>query len=224
MKFAARSVLVLAVVIGMLAISNFAYKAYMYANCSGKGGTNWLGVSFSDEACADHSGPIDESLRYDATAAVVATAFLIGSLQSSRRIPKRRAATPSSGNLIDENRVVPARQPSRHKSRRTTKTPARILLFLALVMGILAVSDFAYNAYQVSIGFDTVSTLDGDGRRVITGDDNATKDKLAYLSRLGDLQRWDAAAAVVAVTLLISSSVMFRRLRRHRRRSRDHGA
>jgi hypothetical protein len=120
--------------------------------------------------------------------------------------------------------VVPARQPSRHKSRRTTKTPARILLFLALVMGILAVSDFAYNAYQVSIGFDTVSTLDGDGRRVITGDDNATKDKFAYLSHLGNLQRSDAAAAVVAVTLLISSSVMFRRLRRHRRRSRDHGA
>jgi hypothetical protein len=93
-----------------------------------------------------------------------------------------------------------------------------------LDMGIVAVSDFAYNAYQISIEFDTVSTLDDFGRRVVTGNDSATRDKFAYLNHLGDLQRWDAAAAVVAIAPLISSSVMFRRLRRHRRRSRDRGA
>jgi hypothetical protein len=85
----ARVLRVLALVIGILAISSFAYKAFVNANCSSDPATYWLGIKFSDDTCKNND-PVDESLRYDAAIAVVAAMVLIGSLEISRRIPKPR--------------------------------------------------------------------------------------------------------------------------------------
>jgi len=46
------------------------------------------------------------------------------------------------------------------------KIAARTALALGLVIGGLAISDFAYNAYQRASGLDAISSVDRDGRRV----------------------------------------------------------
>ena len=89
-KIVARLLLILAVGIGALAILDFAYNGVMHANCDTDPDHGWLGIRFPDAVCSDHRGIIDERLGYDAYAVVVAVAFFIGSLEISRRIPKRR--------------------------------------------------------------------------------------------------------------------------------------
>ena len=89
-KIAARVLLVLAIGTGLLAITDFTYQAVMHANCDTDPDHGWFGIRFSDAICEGYRGIIDERLGYDALAVVVAAALLIGSLEISRRIPKRR--------------------------------------------------------------------------------------------------------------------------------------
>ncbi len=89
-KIAARVLLLLAIGIGILGTTDFTYHAVMHANCGTDPDAGWFGSRFSEETCQDSRGPIDERLRYDASAVVVAATLLIGSLEISRRIPKRR--------------------------------------------------------------------------------------------------------------------------------------
>ncbi len=102
-KLAARVLLLLAIGIGILGTTDFTYHAVMHANCDTDPDAGWLGIRFSDEVCMGHRGIIDERLRYDASAAVVAAMLLIGSLEISRRIPKQRR--DSSARAINGDQV-----------------------------------------------------------------------------------------------------------------------
>lgn len=92
-KIAARIVLVLACVIGTLAIFDFAYNAYAETTCftrstSDDGGNTDREVL--NEECAVEVSRREKVLRLDATTVVVAVAFLFGSAVISRRLERRR--------------------------------------------------------------------------------------------------------------------------------------
>jgi len=98
------------------------------------------------------------------------------------------------------------------------KLAAKSLLVLAFVVGILAIADFALNAFTRASLFDSISTLDTEGRRVVVGTDDETMEAFKQLNHLEELQQVDAAAAVLAAAFLIGSSVISRKLRRYRRK------
>jgi hypothetical protein len=125
--------------------------------------------------------------------------------------------TSSEGSVELEAKVATTPRPSHHKSRRRKKIAARILLILGLVIGVLAISDFVYNAAERASGFGAISVVDEDGRRVVNGADTDTIDALRYLSHFDELQQMDAAAVLLAAACVITSTVISRRIRRHRR-------
>jgi len=94
------------------------------------------------------------------------------------------------------------------------KIAARTALALGLVIGGLAISDFAYNAYQRASGLDAISSVDRDGRRVGNGGDDPPN---ANMSHFEELQQLDAAAALLAAAFLLTSTVISRRIKLHRR-------
>ncbi len=56
--------------------------------------------------------------------------------------------TISSDDSVElEAKVAPPPRLSHHRARRRKRIAARVLLILALVIGFVAISDFAYNAY-----------------------------------------------------------------------------
>jgi len=59
------------------------------------------------------------------------------------------AMTTSSEDSVElEAKAMRTPRLSRHRVRRRKRIAARILLILALVIGVSAISDFAYNAYE----------------------------------------------------------------------------
>jgi hypothetical protein len=94
------------------------------------------------------------------------------------------------------------------------KIAARIGLALALVVGVLAISDFAYNAYKIADCYTDEGT---DQWGHSTPPKPKTGECYAEILLRDEHLRLDATAAVVAVALLIGSTVMFRKTRRHRR-------
>jgi hypothetical protein len=56
--------------------------------------------------------------------------------------------TSSEDSVEVEAKTITPPRHSHHNARRRKKLAARILLILALVIGVLAISDFAYNAYN----------------------------------------------------------------------------
>ena len=53
---------------------------------------------------------------------------------------------------------------SRHKASRRKRIAARVLLVLALIIGVLAVSDFVYNAYKRADCYPTPGDIVGGVR------------------------------------------------------------
>jgi len=104
---------------------------------------------------------------------------------------------------------------SRHSARRRKRVAARTLLILGIVVGVLAVDDFIYNAYERASVLDVISVVDENGRRVAKDDGSNFSD--AYLSHFEELQQLDAAAALLAAACVITSKVISRRIKRHRR-------
>jgi hypothetical protein len=112
--------------------------------------------------------------------------------------------TTSSDDSVElEAKTVRTPRHSHHKSSRRNRIAARILLILAFVVGVLALSDFAYNAYQKASELSDFSSHE-------EGIDK-------HLDPYDELQRGDAAAAMVAAAFLIASTLISRRLQRHRR-------
>ena len=94
-RFAAKIVLILALVIGALAVSDFAYNAYMRAQCLPAEETDESGAKMDpppvSEGCEAEILGRDDSLRLDAAGAMVAAALLTGSILASRKLkPHRR--------------------------------------------------------------------------------------------------------------------------------------
>lgn len=93
-RVAARIVSVLALIIGGLAVCHFAYNAYVRADCytaeeTDPWGNTKLPVPKS-EACNAEVTRRDELLRLDASTALVAVAFLTGSIVISRKMKRHR--------------------------------------------------------------------------------------------------------------------------------------
>lgn len=93
-RVAVKFVLVLALVVGGLAVFHFAYNAYVRADCytadeTAAWGNTKPAVPKSGE-CSAEIDRRDELLRLDASAALVAVAFLMGSIVVSRRMKRHR--------------------------------------------------------------------------------------------------------------------------------------
>jgi hypothetical protein len=125
--------------------------------------------------------------------------------------------TTSSEDSVELEATVVATTPrhSHHKSSRRKRIAARIALILGIVIGVLAISDFAYNAYERASVLDVISIVDENGRRVAKDDGSNFSD--AYPSHFEELQQLDAAAALLAAACVITSKVISRRIKRHRR-------
>jgi hypothetical protein len=128
------------------------------------------------------------------------------------------AMTTSSEDSVElEAKVATTPRLSRHRVRRRKRIAARILIILALVIGVLAISDFVYNAAERASGFGAISVVDEDGRRVVNNADADTIDALRTLNHFDDLMQLDSAALLLAAACAITSTVVSRRMKRHRR-------
>jgi hypothetical protein len=103
---------------------------------------------------------------------------------------------------------------SHHRSRQRKRLAAKIVLTLALVIGGLAVCDFAYNAYARTDCF-TGGEINDWGLRMPAA--NPSGECYEEIARRDDRLRLDAAGALVAVLLLMGSILASRKLKPHRR-------
>src|ERR1022692_2828471 len=87
---------------------------------------------------------------------------------------------------------------SHHRSRQRKRLAAKIVLILALVIGGLAVCDFAYNAYARTDCF-TGGEINDWGLRKPAG--NPSEEWYEEKARRDDRLRLDATSAMVAVAL-----------------------
>jgi hypothetical protein len=240
-RIAVRPVLILSALFGVWAVSDFAYHAYAKSSCYSLNSDYEMVLRepVSDD-CGVESALGDEPYRRDATTAVVAVVFLIGSTVISQRM-KRGHREQNDRALLDSqlmgrylgrwpflaNKLGMVDAPRRggeaegaetntirRRVRRRMKIAARIALALGLVIGGLAVSDFAYNAYERSDCFaEDADPLESSTRRIVASGHCEAEET----ERLDDLMQWDAAAAVIAVVFLITSTAISRRIKRHRR-------
>ena len=125
------------------------------------------------------------------------------------------AMTTSSEGVAElEAKAIRTTHRSRHKSRRRKRIAARIAIILGLAVGLVAIFDFAYNAYERASGLATIST-GADGRRLAGNANESPTHQDAYLSHFEELQQLDAAAVVLAAACVITSTVISRRMKRH---------
>ena len=121
--------------------------------------------------------------------------------------------TISSDDSVElEAKVAPPPRLSHHRARRRKRIAARVLLILALVIGFVAISDFAYNAYILT---DYVHPRSSDPPIGSLGSESGDGGWIA--TEYTDLMQRDAVAVLIAVALLVGSTLIFRRVKRHRR-------
>ena len=94
-RIAARVVLMLALLVGGLAVCHFAYNAYVRADCLTDEETDAWGTTKpampKSELCGAELVGRDELLQLDASIVVVAVALLMGSIVMSQKLkPHRR--------------------------------------------------------------------------------------------------------------------------------------
>ena len=118
---------------------------------------------------------------------------------------------------LELNEARPPHHSHHRFRRRTRKIAARILMVLALVIGSIAICNFALSAYTRTSFFALISTVDSEGRRVVTGTDSVSLGTLTYLSHLDEIQQLNAAAVVLAAACLVGSTLISRTLRKHQR-------
>lgn len=122
--------------------------------------------------------------------------------------------SPGGPVYLESNGAQTLRPSHRRSHGRAKKIAARVLLVLGLVIGILAVADFAYNAHSKADCY-TRGAVDDWG--IAAPGVAKSDDCRAEIVSLDEFQRLDAAAVVISVALLAWSAVMSRRIRKHRR-------
>ena len=124
--------------------------------------------------------------------------------------------TTSSEDLVGlETKTIRTPSGSRHRARRKMKIAARIALVLAFVIWVLAIADFAFNAYKRTDCYTDGKPNEWGLRMPVA---TSTDECRAEINRREKFLRLDFAAAVLAAPFLIASTVISRRVRRHRRR------
>jgi hypothetical protein len=123
-------------------------------------------------------------------------------------------ATSSEDLAKLEAKTIQTPRRSRHRARRRMKGAAPILLVLALVIGLFAISDFAYNAYK-----RTDCYTDGEPNEwgITMPVATNTEECRAEIERREESLRLDAAAVLLAAACVITSTVISRRIKKHRR-------
>jgi hypothetical protein len=94
---AARILLVAAAVVGLPAISHFAYKAFFTAYCYSETTDNWghkYLTAVESSVCTDDPLNMEEDMRVDASVAMLGTAFLLSSVVCYRRARRYRPRAP----------------------------------------------------------------------------------------------------------------------------------
>jgi hypothetical protein len=121
--------------------------------------------------------------------------------------------TSSEDSVKLEAKTITPPRHSHHKSRRRKRIAARILFILGFVVGVLAGSDFAYNAYRGANCYPAQEIMVG-GVTIIPPE---REECSAEVARRDELLQVDGTAAMVAVAFLITSTLISRRIKRHRR-------
>jgi hypothetical protein len=229
-----KAVFILAPVIGVLAIASFVYCAYARTDClteyfdSSDGSTHH---GFSSDGCAAVVDSLDELMRWNAAAAVLAAALLIGSASIYRRMKRGRRdrddhTLPRWPFLPHQLEMIFAPRRGgeaegaetnaiQHRARRRIKIAARIAVILGIVIVVSAVSDFAYNAHVRSSSLDEIGRMNEDGR--IMSDDASDNPAARRVTLAEERQQMDAVDAVLAAACVITFTVISRRIKRHRR-------
>ena len=123
--------------------------------------------------------------------------------------------TTSSDGLVKlEPETTRAPGSTRHRGRRRKKIAARLLLILGLVCGVLAISDFAYNAYQKTACYTPAET--DESGEVTQGQPRSEACRGEFIS-IDELQRLDAFALMFAGALLAVSVGISRKIPKRRR-------
>lgn len=122
--------------------------------------------------------------------------------------------TPAEGVVKLKATTVQTPRRSRHRSRRRKKIAARILLALGLLMGVLAISDFAYNAYRRT---DCLTGAEFDESGIRIPAPTPSDECITELADRDDRLRLDATIAAVAAAFLIGSIAISRKIKTHRR-------
>jgi hypothetical protein len=123
--------------------------------------------------------------------------------------------TASSEDSVElEAKMVTKPRLSRHRARRRKRIAARSLLVLALVIGVSAISDFAYNAYKKT---DCYTDGEPDEWGITMPVAANTEECRAEIDRREQFLRLDAAAAVLAAACVTTSTVISRRIKKQRR-------
>ena len=114
---------------------------------------------------------------------------------------------------LEAKTVTPPRH-SHHKARRRKRIAARLVLILALVIGVLATSDFVYNAYRRADCYPAEEMMVGG---ITIKPPPVREGCCGEVPRREELLQLDAAAALLAAACVITSTVISRWIKRHRR-------
>ena len=94
---AARILLAVAALVGLPAISHFAYKAFYIANCESETIDTW-GHKYQTEvqspACTEGLMAVDDEMRVDASLAMLGVAFVLSSVVCYRRARRYKPRAP----------------------------------------------------------------------------------------------------------------------------------
>ena len=122
--------------------------------------------------------------------------------------------TSSEESVKSDDKSTQAPRRSRHRSRHRLRIAARLLLALGILVGGLAVSNFAYNAY---LRADCLTGEEVDDWGFTKPPQPKSEPCGAELVGRDELLRLDSTAALIAIVILIGSTMMLRRVRKHRR-------
>jgi hypothetical protein len=101
-----------------------------------------------------------------------------------------------------------------HVRYRKLILAGRILIVAAIAVGALAISQFAYNAFNTANCYDNSAGVLGDSKVAVD-----TPECRTVLSNSDDRMRVDASVAMLAVALVLSSVVCYRKARRYKPRA-----
>jgi hypothetical protein len=138
----------------------------------------------------------------------------------STRNPEKKglfglAMTTSSEDLVKlEEETTRTPRLSSHKARRRERLAVRIALILGLVIGVLAISDFVYNAYERADCYPAKVIMVGGVTMPPPRVRGGCSGEVVLREELLQL---DSAAVVLAAALVTTSTVISRRIKRHPR-------
>jgi hypothetical protein len=124
-------------------------------------------------------------------------------------------ATATESLLTPEAKPPARRRRYFHRRYRKLILAARILLGVAAVVGLPAISHFAYNAFSTANCYNEITDDVGYTTQVAV----QSRECAGVIANADDYMRLDASAAMLGVAFLLSSVACYRKARRYRPRA-----